>query len=137
MQNLFDSDQLYQYGISNPLALNLYTYVLNNSINSADPEGLFGLFGPGVINVRPDKQYTPTADDIAKLPWEKTRFGKAIPGQFGTAGLIPVVKLAPEVAKTGVALLRTVEYGVPIPIYFEDLMKNILFPRPETSVCDN
>ena len=104
-----------------------------------DPEGLFGIPGPGFVNVRPDKPYQPTSDDITELPWQKPKVGKAIPGQFGTAGLMPAAKLAvqlgPKAAETGLALFHAVGHGTPIPIYFEDLMRNTVFPRPETSAC--
>lgn len=45
--------------------LNLYAYIGDNPIDYNDPLGLFGLFGPGLVNVRPDR---PCRDKASSYP---------------------------------------------------------------------
>ncbi len=43
--------------------INWYSYVENNPITGVDPLGLFGVFGPGLTNVRPDRPVRSKSQD--------------------------------------------------------------------------
>jgi hypothetical protein len=94
-----------------------------------DPDGLFGILGPGLINVKPDQPHKPSSDDltnadIAKILGEKPKIGKAIPGQFGAASLYGTYEAGKDfVERAGVlAQFLYSRYPVVLPKNIEDLL---------------
>jgi len=120
--------------------VNLYRYVQNNPQNRIDLDGLFGPFGPGFSNLRPVNQYKPNPGDISMSVKERTMLemmspnrGRALPGQFGKAGLEGACEggkvLAPIILEDLLLpYLKVIKYRGPITDYFENT--NPFDPRP-------
>ena len=93
-----------------------------------DPDGLFGILGPGLINVKPDYPHEPSSDDltnadIAKILGEKPTIGKNIPGQLVTASFYGVYIAGKDfVERAGVLGQFLRRYPVVLPKDINDLL---------------
>jgi len=119
------------------VSINLYGYVANNPGNSLDLNGLFTIFGPGLVNIREADLFTPPHGQMRYFPGEKCRVGRALPGQFGLSGLLPIIEVMPKATETVGFISRSIRYGVPLPITSEDVIReslrefiNKISPRP-------
>jgi hypothetical protein len=98
-----------------------------------DPDGLFGILGPGLINVKPDQPHEPSSEDltnadIAKILGEKPTIGKAIPGQFGTAGLYGGYEAGKVLVESAGPLVQFLTSSK--PILLPKNIKDLLSPSP-------
>jgi hypothetical protein len=116
--------------------INSYPYVQNNPVNRIDFSGLIGVLGPGFKNVKrpPQNPYLPGPyTEYGDPNWVRAispTHGKAIPGQFGTAGLIPL----------GMGLIAVYDIGEPFIEPIVNLVEvtkggpAILIPLPKQQI---
>ena len=100
--------------------VNLYRYVFNSPVNYTDPLGLFGIFGPGLTNIRwphePCRDEDDPEDPYIKSLMTPYLKGDKVPGQFGTLGVIIVYGIGSTVYRQGIWTARTITYGTPFLI---------------------
>ncbi len=109
---------------------NHYGYVINDPVNMIDPEGLFGVFGPGFSNINKINPQPSWAEQSKNYPSpiENNLKGNAIPGEFGTVGIAAGTEAGQAVWKGVIGpVARTVTKGTPIPIIINP---NIFTPPP-------